>query len=116
MFEHYRQPLISRSAFFKRMLICIIISLALLFFTTFIGASVLHYLGGFSWIDGILNAVSIMMGVGIIGMLDDPILKLTISFYAIFSGIVFFTVLMILFAPLVHRFLHRFHLDVEKNK
>ena len=80
MFEHYRQPLISRSAFFKRMLACIIISSTLLLATNFIGALIFRYVGGFSWIDGILNAVSIMMGVGIIGTLNNPTLKILISF------------------------------------
>jgi len=84
--------------------------------TNFIGALIFRYVGGFSWIDGILNAVSIMMGVGIIGALNNPALKLLISFYAIFSGIIYFAVLMILFSPLIHRFLHRFHLDIEKKK
>jgi len=116
MFEHYKQPLISRSAFLKRMLTCIIISLTLLLSTNFIGALIFHYVGGFLWVDGILNAISIMMGVGIIGTLDNPTLKILISFYAIFSGIVYFAVLMILFSPLIHRFLHRFHLDIEKKK
>jgi len=116
MFEHYKQPLISRSLFFKRIITCIIISFTLLFVTNFIGALIFHYLGGFSWVDSILNAVSVMMGISIIGTLNNSVLKLLISFYAVLSGIIFFSVLMILFSPVIHRFLHRFHLDIEVKK
>jgi hypothetical protein len=115
MYEHYHQPLISRSAFIVRVIKCSIISLFLLAVTIFIGAATYHYSEGYSWVDATLNAVSIMTGLGIVGNLQNPPAKVFTSFYAIFSTIAFFLVLGFLFSPLIHRFMHRFHLDIDKK-
>jgi len=116
MFEHYRQQLIPRSAFARRMLICIFIAASLIIITILIGASIFCVFGKYMFVDAILNSVTVMMGVGITGPLSNPALKILIAFYAIFSGIIYFSVLAILFAPLLHRFLHRFHIDIEHKK
>ena len=39
--------------------------------------------------------------------------KLFASFYALYSGVVFLVVATVLLAPAIHRFLHRFHLELE---
>jgi len=38
------------------------------------------------------------------------------SFYALFSGVAFITIVGVIFAPVFHRFLHKFHLDLEQAK
>lgn len=42
--------------------------------------------------------------------------KLFASFYALFGGIAFLTVVAVFFAPIIHRFLHRFHLEAEEEE
>jgi hypothetical protein len=37
--------------------------------------------------------------------------KLFATFYALYSGIAFLTIMAVLLAPVIHRALHRFHLD-----
>jgi uncharacterized membrane protein len=111
MFEHYRQPLLPQPKFFARVLRSIIFAAILLTSTILIGASVYHYVEKFPWIDAVLNAVLIMTGLGIIGILNNPAVKMFTILYALFSTIVFFAVIGILFAPLIHRFFHRFHLE-----
>ena len=37
------------------------------------------------------------------------------SAYAIFSGVVFLTFAALLLAPVLHRFLHRFHLELDED-
>jgi len=115
MFEHHHQPLLAVSAFVKRVIICSIISAALFLLTILAGAIVYHYAEGFSWVDAVLNAVMIMTGLGMVGILNNPAAKVFTAFYAIFSTIIFFAVLGILFSPLIHRFFHRFHLDIDKD-
>ena len=114
MFEHYRQPLLDRTAFIKRFLDCILISMALLVSTIFMGAVVYRYIENLAWIDAILNAVLIMTGLGIVADLNTPAAKMFTTFYALFSTIVFFAVLAILFSPLLHRAIHKFHLEIER--
>jgi hypothetical protein len=41
--------------------------------------------------------------------------KIFASFYALYSGIAFLTSVAVIFAPVLHRFLHKFHLDLEDN-
>jgi len=41
--------------------------------------------------------------------------KLFASGYALFSGIVFLSTVAVLLAPIAHRMLHRFHLEVDSK-
>lgn len=42
--------------------------------------------------------------------------KLFATFYCLFSGIIFLTLMAIILAPIYHRFLHSFHLDEEESR
>ncbi len=66
------------------------------------------------WIDGLLNASMILTGMGPVTEATTDSAKLFASFYAIYSGVAFLSMVGVLFAPVLHRFLHRFHLDVEE--
>ncbi|MGE5197747.1 MAG: hypothetical protein ACM3IL_04510 [Deltaproteobacteria bacterium] len=115
MFEHYRQPLLPRKVFYLRILRSIAISLFLLILTVLIGAILFHLIEGFSWIDSVLNCVLIMTGVGTVGTISSPAGKIFTAIYSIISTLVFFTILAIIFTPLFHRLLHKFHLDLDKK-
>jgi hypothetical protein len=69
---------------------------------------------GLSWIDSILNSAMILGGMGPVNELHTTAGKLFASFYALFSGIVFLVSVGIFIVPLLHRFLHHFHVDVEQ--
>jgi predicted membrane-bound spermidine synthase len=116
MYEHYRQPLLPQREFVIRVLRCVLISLVLLVATIGIGAAVYRYIENLAWIDAILNAVMIMTGIGIVSGLNTSVAKAFTSFYALFSTIIYFAVIAILFSPLLHRFSHRFHLEIEKSE
>lgn len=55
MFEHYREPLLSRPDFIMRMVRCVILAFSLLVITLLIGALVFHYVEQFSWMDAFLK-------------------------------------------------------------
>ena len=115
MFEHYRQPLLPRRAFYFRLLRSIGVSLLLLVATVIIGAVGFRLIKGFTWIDAALNCVLIMTGVGTIGIVNTPAGKIFTGIYSIVSTIIFFTILAIIFTPLLHRLMHKFHLDIDKR-
>ncbi len=71
-----------------------------------------HLLGGLSWLDALVNASMILTGMGPVNEIATVGGKLFASFYALFSGVAFLTIVAVLLAPAVHRFLHRFHLDL----
>jgi hypothetical protein len=41
--------------------------------------------------------------------------KLFASFYAIYCGVIFLVVAGILLAPIIHRFIHHFHLEADSS-
>lgn len=71
-----------------------------------------HALAGLSWLDALVNASMILTGMGPVNEMTTVGAKLFASFYALFSGVAFLTIVAVLLAPAVHRFLHRFHLDL----
>jgi hypothetical protein len=78
-----------------------------------LGAGVLgyHLLEGLSWVDSLLNASMILGGMGPVDTLHTAGGKLFASVYALFSGILVLAVASVLFAPIIHRSLHHFHVD-----
>jgi hypothetical protein len=75
-----------------------------------------HYFFNIPWLDSLVNASMILAGMGPVDMAKTDGAKIFSSIYAIFSGVAFLTSVAIVFGPVVHRFLHRFHLEVEENK
>ena len=61
--------------------------------------------------DALLNASMILTGMGPVSPLTSDAAKLFASAYAVFSGVAFLTTFSILIAPILHRILHRLHLN-----
>lgn len=57
----------------------------------------------------------ILGGMGPVNDLHDSGAKVFAAFYALFSGMVFLVSFSVVVAPVVHRFLHRFHLESDEN-
>lgn len=74
-----------------------------------------HELERLPWVDSFLNAAMILGGMGPVNMLYTNAGKIFAGLYALFSGIIFLLVVGILFTPLVHRFMHRFHFGVDDS-
>jgi hypothetical protein len=53
----------------------------------------------------------ILGGMGPVNQLPTTGAKLFAACYALFSGLTFIAVMSILLSPIVHRMLHKFHLD-----
>ncbi len=111
MYEHRSQPLLSRRRFIRRLLLHGFAAGAVI--VASLGAGILGYrfLEGLSWVDALLNASMILGGMGPVDPLHGAAAKVFASLYALFSGIVFLVTAAILMAPVVHRLLHRLHLD-----
>jgi len=85
-----------------------------------IGMTGYHRLGGLSWEESFYYASMILSGEG---PPPDPQLSpgallnlhLFAGFYALFSGVTFITMVGVLFAPALHRFLHKFHLEIAAH-
>ena len=115
MFEHHKQPLASRSDFTRRMLRFGLLTAGIILFSLGIGILGYHYLESLSWIDSLLNASMILGGMGPVNELRTNAGKVFASFYALYSGIVLLASVGVLAAPIFHRFMHRFHLELEDD-
>jgi len=81
-----------------------------------IGMAGYHYFENLPWIDAFANAAMILSGMGPLGTLQTNSGKLFAGFYALFSGLIFIVIIALVFAPVVHRFLHKFHMEIDSNK
>lgn len=114
MYEHHRQPLASRKVFTRRLIRNGLIGLALLAVSLVIGILGYHFLENLSWLDSLLNASMILGGMGPVNPVKTDAGKIFASFYALYSGVVLLASVGVLATPILHRFLHRFHLADEK--
>ena len=113
MYEHQDEPLLSRGAFLRRVGRHTSVSLGIIGGSLAIGIFGYRFLEHLSWIDALLNASMILGGMGPVGELRTTAGKLFASFYALYSGLIVLVASGVIFAPLFHRFLHSFHLEVE---
>jgi len=116
MFEHRRAPLVTRSVFYRRLAQHGAIGLALIAASLFIGMAGYREFEQMPWLDAFLNAAMILSGMGPAAEIKSASGKLFAGFYALFSGLAFVTVVGVIFAPVYHRFIHKFHLEFEKEK
>ena len=89
------------------------LAFALLVISLLIGILGYMYFFDLNWVDGLLNAAMILTGMGPVNQATNNGGKIFAAIYAIYSGVAFLTSVAVLFAPILHRFLHKFHLDTE---
>src|SRR5262245_35657556 len=114
-FETKHQPLLPRALFARRVLINLGIACALIAISLVVGMLGYHYLESQPWIDAFANASMILSGMGPLGELHTWSGKLFAGFFALYSGLLLIMVAGIVLAPVVHRFLHRFHMEEMKQ-
>ena len=86
----------------------------LIAFALGLGMAGYHFLENLSWLDAFTNAAMILSGMGPLAPLQTTAGKIFAGCYALFSGLAFLTSVGVVFAPVFHRFLHKFHLE-SKN-
>lgn len=116
MFERKHEPLLPAAHFRRRQLRFVAFGLLLVTGSLLLGTVGYHLAEQLPWIDALLNASMILFGEGPVSTLQSTAGKLFASFYALFSGVVFVTLIAVVSAPLIHRFLHRFHIENNPRK
>ena len=117
MFEHRTKPLLPRREYFRRVARHAALGFAIIVVALGIGMTGYYFFENLPWVDAFVNAAMILSGMGPVATLQTDGGKLFAGGYALFSGIALIAILGIIFAPVVHRFLHKFHLeDEERNQ
>jgi hypothetical protein len=114
MYEHKSHPLIPKQVYYQRVFKHVFYAVCLIFVSLGVGVLCYHILEGLGWVDSILNASMILGGMGPVNEVHTTLGKLFASAYALFSGIFFLVIAGVIFAPIFHRFLHKFHLESKK--
>ena len=113
--ERKNQPLAPVAIFLLRLWRNFLAAIGILAFSLLVGTLGYHYLGKIEWIDGLLNAAMILTGMGPVDKMESTEGKLFATFYALYSGIAFLTLVAVILAPVYHRFLHHFHMSEEDD-
>ena len=111
MFERRSQPHLHRRAFLRRMANSTALGLGLVALSLFIGMLGYHLLERLTWMDSFLNASMLLGGMGPIEQPQTDAGKLFAGIYALYCGLAVILVAGIIFAPVVHRLFHKFHLE-----
>jgi hypothetical protein len=91
----------------------VLVAAGILFISLGIGVLGYHLIENMSWVDSLLNASMILGGMGPVTPLQTNAGKIFASIYALYSGVVLLASVGVLAAPILHRFMHRFHLQDE---
>lgn len=111
MFEHHSHPLLPWPAFVRRLILSTASGLLLVLVSLLAGVFGYHYFELMPWVDAFANAAMILSGMGPLVPMQTFSGKLFAGFYALYSGLALILIAGVLFAPVVHRFLHRFHIE-----
>ena len=107
------KPLPHRRAFLRRFARGVLAGVLLIGVSLLAGMAGYHWIEHLSWIDAFLNAAMILSGMGPVADVQTTGGKLFAGCYAIYSGLALLTVAGLMLAPVLHRFLHRFHLEIR---
>ena len=111
MYESKKQRPLPTAKFARRILMHLLVAFAVLGIS--LGFGMLGYIcfEKLSVIDAFLNASMLLGGMGPVNAPQTAAGKLFAGLYALYSGLVFIVTAALLFTPLLHRLLHRFHWD-----
>jgi hypothetical protein len=109
MYEPKTDPPIAGQHFIRRVLRHALAAVALLFVSLALGMAGYEYFEHLPWRDAFVNAAMLMGGMGPVDPLRTDGGKVFAGLYALYAGLVFLVASGLVFAPIVHRVLHRFH-------
>lgn len=113
MFERRHQPLATRQQFQRRLIGAGTAGLGLVAVSLAIGMTGYMATEKLAAIDAFLNAAMILSGMGPVHNPATAAGKLFAGIYAIYCGFAVLGIAAVIFAPVVHRLFHRFHIQEE---
>jgi hypothetical protein len=115
MYEPRHVPLAPVNLFLRRVAQNAGIALLVVGGSLILGMWGYWYFESLTWLDAFLNAAMLLGGMGPV---ETPLTrggKLFAGIYALYAGMVVLVAASILVAPLMHRYMHRFHLESRRE-
>jgi hypothetical protein len=116
MYESRHSPLLPRRKFYARLRWHGLFALATLGACVGIGMAGYHYFEDLGWVDSYVNATMILSGMGPLDPIKTTGGRIFAGSYALFSGVAFLTTVGFFLMPVLHRLLHKLHLESGKTK
>ena len=109
MYESKKHPPLGRIQFLRRMLNHLAVAALLIVLSLLAGMAGYVAFEHLSWVDSFLNASMLLGGMGPVNTPVTEAGKLFAGIYALYSGLVFIATAALLFTPVLHRIIHKFH-------
>jgi len=113
MYESYKQPPLPRAHFVRRLLLHIVAAVSMVLASLALGMAGYAWFEHLPWRDAFLNAAMLLGGMGPVDPPRTDGGKVFAGMYALYAGLVFLITAGIVFAPILHRLLHKFHWDPD---
>ena len=114
MYEPKVHPPIPRRRFVERVLVHAAAAAALLVVSLAMGMAGYEHFESLPWRDAFLNAAMLMGGMGPVDPPRTDAGKLFAGLYALYAGLVFLVAAGLIFTPVVHRLMHKFHWQQDR--
>ena len=114
MFEHVKKEVVSVEVFLKRLLRYVCIATAMLLFGLCPGIVGFIIFGDLELTEAFINALSLLGGLEAPYELTSHGARIFVAIYSLFIETVFFLAIATLLAPIVHRALHKMHVQTDE--
>lgn len=115
-YEHRSRQPISKAAFLVRLSHSFLVGALLIGLSLALGMFGYSHFEGLSLTDSFLNASMILGGMGPVNEMKSEAGKISAGLYALYSGLAFLVLAGLLFGPIAHRILHRFHYGTQQKQ
>ena len=116
MYEHRSEPLLPWPLFRRRAIQHAGLAFVALFVALLLGMAIYHWTEGLDWIEAFLNASMLLGGMGPVGEIESTGGKLFAGIFALYAGLAFIAAFAVLAAPVLHRLIHRFHMEEHTTR
>jgi hypothetical protein len=113
VFEHKSESLATRATFLRRLATSTSAGIGTVAISLLLGMVGYHTIEDLSWIDAFLDAAMLLGDMGPLEHDRTAAGKVFEGLYAIYCGLAVISIAGIIFAPVVHRFLHTLHAERE---
>ena len=115
MYESKHAPLLARRKFYARLRRHGLFAGAVFVVCVGIGMVGYHHFEDMNLVDAYTNASMILSGMGPLDPIKTPGGRIFAGTYSLFSGVAFLTTVGFFLMPILHRLLHKFHLESGKT-
>ena len=115
MYEFRSQSPLPRALFVRRVAMHFMLANGLLVGSLAMGMAGYMYFENLAWRDAFLNAAMLLGGMGPVDAPKTNGGKLFAGFYALYSGLLILVTVGVVLAPVLHRLMHRFHWEEDKQ-